>query len=104
MLGYSKRVAERLTAGYAVDHPGRFVSVRFGNVLGSRGSVVHAFTAQIERGGPVTVTHPDVERFFMLIPEACQLVLEAAAAAPGTAKSWCWTWAGRRRSSTLPAP
>lgn len=83
MLGYSKRVAERLTAGYAVDHPGRFVSVRFGNVLGSRGSVVHAFTAQIERGGPVTVTHPDVERFFMLIPEACQLVLEAAAAAPG---------------------
>lgn len=83
MLGYSKRVAERLTAGYAVDHPGRFVSVRFGNVLGSRGSVVHAFTAQIERGGPVTVTHPDVERYFMLIPEACQLVLEAAAAAPG---------------------
>ncbi len=83
MLGYSKRVAERLTAGYAVDHPGRYVSVRFGNVLGSRGSVVHAFTAQIERGGPVTVTHPDVERYFMLIPEACQLVLEAAAAAPG---------------------
>lgn len=83
MLGYSKRVAERLTAGMAHEHPGRFVSVRFGNVLGSRGSVVPAFTAQIERGGPVTVTHPDVERYFMLIPEACQLVLEAAAAAPG---------------------
>lgn len=84
MLGYSKRVAERLTAGYAQLHPDRrFVSVRFGNVLGSRGSVVPAFTAQIERGGPVTVTHPDVERYFMLIPEACQLVLEAAAAAPG---------------------
>jgi len=84
MLGYSKRIAERLTAGMAQRNPaGRFVSVRFGNVLGSRGSVVHAFTAQIERGGPVTVTHPDVERYFMLIPEACQLVLEAAAAAPG---------------------
>ena len=81
MLGYTKRVAERLTAGFAHHHPGRFVSVRFGNVLGSRGSVVHAFTAQIQRGGPVLVTHPDVERYFMLIPEACQLVLEAANAA-----------------------
>lgn len=78
VLGYSKRVAERLTADFARRFPGRFVSVRFGNVLGSRGSVVHAFTAQIERGGPITVTHPDVERFFMLIPEACQLVLQAA--------------------------
>ena len=78
MLGYSKRVAERLTADFARTQPGRYVSVRFGNVLGSRGSVVHAFAAQIESGGPITVTHPDVERFFMLIPEACQLVLEAA--------------------------
>jgi FlaA1/EpsC-like NDP-sugar epimerase len=78
MLGYSKRVAERLTAHFARTQPGRYVSVRFGNVLGSRGSVVHAFAAQIEGGGPVTVTHPDVKRFFMLIPEACQLVLEAA--------------------------
>ncbi|HZJ04112.1 MAG TPA: nucleoside-diphosphate sugar epimerase/dehydratase [Nocardioidaceae bacterium] len=78
VLGYSKRVAERLTADFADTQPGRYVSVRFGNVLGSRGSVVHAFTAQIESGGPITVTHPDVERFFMLIPEACQLVLEAA--------------------------
>jgi FlaA1/EpsC-like NDP-sugar epimerase len=78
VLGYSKRVAERLTADFAHRFPGRYVSVRFGNVLGSRGSVVHAFTAQIERGGPITVTHPDVKRFFMLIPEACQLVLQAA--------------------------
>ena len=77
VLGYSKRVAERLTADFAGRHAGRYVSVRFGNVLGSRGSVVHTFTAQIERGGPITVTHPDVRRFFMLIPEACQLVLEA---------------------------
>jgi FlaA1/EpsC-like NDP-sugar epimerase len=78
VLGYSKRLAERLTADFATRFPGRYVSVRFGNVLGSRGSVVHAFTAQIERGGPITVTHPDVERYFMLIPEACQLVLQAA--------------------------
>jgi FlaA1/EpsC-like NDP-sugar epimerase len=77
-LGYSKRIAERLTADFADRYPGRYVSVRFGNVLGSRGSVVHAFTAQIERGGPITVTHPDVQRYFMLIPEACQLVLQAA--------------------------
>ncbi|HZL05166.1 MAG TPA: nucleoside-diphosphate sugar epimerase/dehydratase, partial [Coriobacteriia bacterium] len=77
VLGYSKRVAEQLTASFSSTQLGSYVSVRFGNVLGSRGSVVHAFTAQIDNGGPVTVTHPDVERFFMLIPEACQLVLEA---------------------------
>ena len=77
VLGYSKRVAEQLTASFSSTQPGRYVSVRFGNVLGSRGSVVHAFAAQIDNGGPVTVTHPDVERFFMLIPEACQLVLAA---------------------------
>lgn len=78
VLGYSKRLAERLTASFAQDTDGLYVSVRFGNVLGSRGSVLHAFTAQIERSGPVTVTHPEVRRYFMLIPEACQLVLEAA--------------------------
>jgi FlaA1/EpsC-like NDP-sugar epimerase len=77
VLGFSKRIAEQLTADFAQNQPGRYVSVRFGNVLGSRGSVIHAFAAQIEEGGPITVTHPDVERFFMLIPEACQLVLEA---------------------------
>lgn len=79
ILGYSKRIAERLTADFARTQPGRYVSVRFGNVLGSRGSVIPAFTEQIRRGGPVTVTHPDVERYFMLIPEACQLVLQSAA-------------------------
>ena len=80
VLGYSKRLAERLTSGFASrDDHSRYVSVRFGNVLGSRGSVLEAFTAQIDRGGPITVTHPDVERYFMLIPEACQLVLQAAA-------------------------
>jgi len=78
VLGYSKRVTEQLTASFSDAQVGSYVSVRFGNVLGSRGSVVHAFAAQIEAGGPITVTHPDVERFFMLIPEACQLVLEAA--------------------------
>lgn len=78
VLGCSKRVTERLTAHFATTQPGRYVSVRFGNVLGSRGSVLHVFRSQIEAGGPVTVTHPDVERYFMLIPEACQLVLEAA--------------------------
>ncbi|WP_419866239.1 polysaccharide biosynthesis protein [Ornithinimicrobium cerasi] len=79
VLGYSKRMAERLTAHYARTQPGRYVSVRFGNVLGSRGSVIPTFTEQIRQGGPVTVTHPDVERYFMLIPEACQLVLQAGA-------------------------
>ncbi|WP_141494442.1 polysaccharide biosynthesis protein [Kytococcus schroeteri] len=79
VLGYSKRLAERITSDFAGKEPGRYVSVRFGNVLGSRGSVIPAFTAQIRKGGPVTVTHPDVERYFMLIPEACQLVMQAAA-------------------------
>lgn len=79
VLGQSKRIAERLTAGVAEIASGKFVSVRFGNVLGSRGSVLPAFAEQIARGGPVTVTHPDVTRFFMMIPEACELVIQAAA-------------------------
>ncbi|HEV3362718.1 MAG TPA: aminotransferase class I/II-fold pyridoxal phosphate-dependent enzyme [Acidimicrobiia bacterium] len=79
VLGYSKRIAERLTAHFAEHAAGSFVSVRFGNVLGSRGSVLHAFRAQIEAGGPVTVTDPEVTRYFMTVHEAVQLVIQAAA-------------------------
>ena len=84
VLGWSKRIAERLTAAADAAEPAaRYISVRFGNVLGSRGSVVIAFTEQIRNGGPVTITHPDVERYFMLIPEACQLVLQAGSIGEG---------------------
>jgi FlaA1/EpsC-like NDP-sugar epimerase len=79
VLGYSKRLAEGLTAAVAQDAAGTYLSVRFGNVLGSRGSVLTAFTAQIANGGPVTVTHPDVTRYFMTVQEAVQLVIQAAA-------------------------
>ncbi len=79
VLGYSKRVAERLTAAQAQAADGIYLSVRFGNVLGSRGSVLSSFARQIAAGGPITVTHPDVSRFFMTIEEACQLVIQAAA-------------------------
>ncbi|UYG17266.1 polysaccharide biosynthesis protein [Brachybacterium huguangmaarense] len=79
VLGHSKRMAERLTAWAARQDNGSYVSVRFGNVLGSRGSMIPTFQAQIERGGPVTVTHPDVTRYFMTIPEACELVVQAGA-------------------------
>lgn len=79
-LGTSKRIAERLTAAKAVNGgEAKYVSVRFGNVLGSRGSVLTVFEKQIKDGGPITVTDPEVDRFFMTIPEACQLVLQAAA-------------------------
>jgi len=84
VLGWSKRISERLTAAVDTHETGaRYISVRFGNVLGSRGSVVIAFTEQIRNGGPVTVTHPDVERYFMLIPEASTLVLQAGAIGKG---------------------
>ena len=79
MLGYSKRVAEQLTAGVAKHASGVFLSVRFGNVLNSRGSVLTTFRDQIARGGPVTVTHPEITRYFMTIPEAVQLLIQAGA-------------------------
>nr|WP_294696243.1 nucleoside-diphosphate sugar epimerase/dehydratase [uncultured Friedmanniella sp.] len=83
VLGTTKRLAERLTAWYAVRSGGTYLSVRFGNVLGSRGSMLHTFTSQIQAGGPVTVTHPDVTRYFMTIPEACELTIQAAAIGEG---------------------
>ena len=79
VLGYSKRIAERITAARADGDRGAYLSVRFGNVLGSRGSVLTAFASQIAAGGPVTVTDPEVTRYFMTIAEACQLVVQAAA-------------------------
>jgi len=78
VLGYSKRIAERLTAYLSRRAAGTYLSVRFGNVLGSRGSVLTALSAQIAVGGPVTVTHPEVSRYFMTVDEAIQLVLQAA--------------------------
>ena len=86
VLGFSKRIAERITAQRAQTADGDFLSVRFGNVLGSRGSVLTSFAKQIAEGGPVTVTDPEVTRFFMTIEEACQLVIQAAAiGGPGEA-------------------
>ncbi|MDO4606319.1 MAG: nucleoside-diphosphate sugar epimerase/dehydratase [Bowdeniella nasicola] len=81
VLGRTKRLAERLTAWHSAQTSGVFVSVRFGNVLGSRGSMLHTFRRQIEDGGPLTVTHPDITRYFMTIPEACSLVIQAGAIA-----------------------
>lgn len=94
IMGASKRIAEifvqtyfsHLAENYASNGEHgftKFITTRFGNVLGSNGSVIPRFKAQIEKGGPLTVTHPEITRFFMTIPEACQLVLEAAAMGSG---------------------
>ena len=79
VLGHTKRIAEGLTTSAALPTDGVYLSVRFGNVLGTSGSVLKTFTAQIESGGPITVTHPDVTRYFMTVRESVQLVIQAAA-------------------------
>lgn len=86
IMGATKRLAESVIRSYQEVGRARCSVVRFGNVLGSAGSVVPIFKAQIERGGPVTVTHPEVERFFMTIPEAVQLVLHATARSAAVTK------------------
>jgi FlaA1/EpsC-like NDP-sugar epimerase len=84
IMGTTKRAAEIVCQGIGRQHPQtRFLTVRFGNVLDSAGSVVPLFRRQIAAGGPITVTHPEVKRYFMTIPEACQLILEAAAIGQG---------------------
>ena len=83
VMGASKRAAEIIVQGLSQRSKTRFVAVRFGNVLGSAGSVVPIFKEQIARGGPVTVTDPEMKRYFMTIPEACQLVLQAGAMGKG---------------------
>jgi len=84
VMGATKRLAELILQGLAKqEHSTRFVMVRFGNVLGSSGSVVPLFKKQIKKGGPITITHPDIIRYFMTIPEAAQLVLQAGAMGSG---------------------
>ena len=83
VMGMTKRVAEVLCQGLNGQSKTRFLTVRFGNVLGSAGSVIPLFQEQIAAGGPVTVTHPEITRYFMTIPEACQLILQASVIGAG---------------------
>ncbi|MBL1294202.1 MAG: polysaccharide biosynthesis protein, partial [Thiotrichales bacterium] len=83
IMGATKRMAEMTCQTLSAGSKTRFITVRFGNVLGSAGSVVPLFRKQLSSGGPITVTHPEITRFFMTIPEACQLVMEAGAVGKG---------------------
>jgi FlaA1/EpsC-like NDP-sugar epimerase len=82
-MGTTKRICELYAQNINTPQNTEIVAVRFGNVLGSSGSVIPKFKAQIASGGPITVTHPDITRYFMLIPEACELVLQAASIGKG---------------------
>ena len=90
VMGASKRIAEKYVQSLSLDlnknnnFKTKFITTRFGNVLGSNGSIVPLFTKQIQEGGPITITHPEIIRYFMTIPEACQLVLEAGAMGNGS--------------------
>jgi len=84
VMGASKRIAEIYIQSLGENSATKFITTRFGNVLGSNGSVIPRFKKQIEQGGPLTITHPDITRFFMTIPESCQLVLEAGCMGNGS--------------------
>ncbi len=100
-MGASKRLAELILQALTREkHKTRFCMVRFGNVLGSSGSVVPLFRQQIDKGGPITLTHPDIIRYFMTIPEAAQLVIQAGAMGEG-AMFLCSIWGSQSGSWSL---